>query len=213
MARNDLLSIVLLATFAMVASAAPKRQMNWASPAVGKGVALEVLAPDGRASGKEAPPVVVYLKGLATPRIGTESDETILADFLKDGFVVVTVDYAGAEKAAPPHLNADRQSRNEFLESPIDCLSDGAHVGPRHVGDRDADCGLALKAQLSERRLAVSLANFADVTDLAHQIAGVSFAQMRTHRTPHLPLRRHRDGRFSFGNRPELKAVGCPQHQ
>ena len=100
--------VTLIAWVALTGSvaAAAKRQMNWDSTALGKTVALEVLPPDG-ATGKEAPPIVVYLKGLATPRIGTEGDETILADFLKDGFVVVTVDYAGAPKAAPPHLNAD----------------------------------------------------------------------------------------------------------
>lgn len=108
MTRSILPLIAFAAAWAMVspAPAAPKRQMNWDSAALGKGVALEVLAP-GRAASKEPPPVVIYLKGLATPRIGTEGDETILADFLKDGFVVVTVDYAGAPKAAPPHLNAD----------------------------------------------------------------------------------------------------------
>ncbi len=104
--RQYIVALVAWMAWAGVASAAAKRQMNWDSPAVGKGVALEVLAPGGAAA-KEAPPVVIYLKGLATPRIGTESDETILADFTKDGFVVVTVDYAGDPKAAPPHLNAD----------------------------------------------------------------------------------------------------------
>jgi dienelactone hydrolase len=105
--RRHIVMLIAWMALAGAAAAAPKRQMNWDSPSVEKGVALEVLTPDRAASTKEPPPVVIYLKGLATPRIGTEGDETILADFLKDGFVVVTVDYAGAAKAAPPHLNAD----------------------------------------------------------------------------------------------------------
>lgn len=52
-------------------------------------------------------PLVIYLTGLATPRVGTEDDASILADFRRQGFLVATLDYAGAPDARWPKLNRD----------------------------------------------------------------------------------------------------------
>ncbi len=58
--------------------------------------------------GATAPaPVVVYLKNLASPRIGTESDATILADFRAAGYLIVEMDFTSHTNARVPFLNRD----------------------------------------------------------------------------------------------------------
>lgn len=52
-------------------------------------------------------PLVLYLKNLAVPRVGTESDETILRDFHEQGFLVVTLDFANHTNARVPFINRD----------------------------------------------------------------------------------------------------------
>jgi hypothetical protein len=52
-------------------------------------------------------PVIIYLKNLAAPRIGTEGDETILRDFHTNGYLVVTLDFAHHDKSRVPFLNRD----------------------------------------------------------------------------------------------------------
>ena len=62
-------------------------------------------SPDGRGGGRR--PGIVYLKNLAAPRAGTEPDEPILADLLREGFVVLVLDLGHQPKAMAPHINAD----------------------------------------------------------------------------------------------------------
>ena len=52
-------------------------------------------------------PVIIYLKNLAAPRTGTESDEVILHDFHTNGYIVVTLDFAHQPKARVPFINRD----------------------------------------------------------------------------------------------------------
>jgi L-ribulose-5-phosphate 3-epimerase len=52
-------------------------------------------------------PTIIYLKQLATVRVGTESDESILKDFRAAGYLVVTLDFAGHPNACVPFLNRD----------------------------------------------------------------------------------------------------------
>jgi hypothetical protein len=49
----------------------------------------------------------LYLKNLAAPRIGTESDDAILHDFHTNGYLVVTLDFAHQPKARVPFINRD----------------------------------------------------------------------------------------------------------
>jgi pectinesterase len=50
---------------------------------------------------------VIYLKNLATPRVGTDSDETIVRNFREQGFLVVTLDFANHTNARMPFINRD----------------------------------------------------------------------------------------------------------
>jgi hypothetical protein len=52
-------------------------------------------------------PTIVYLKRLAAARLGTEGDESILADFRVAGYLVVTLDFASHANARVPFLNRD----------------------------------------------------------------------------------------------------------
>jgi len=52
-------------------------------------------------------PVVLYLKNLAAPRVGTERDANILRDFRKAGYLVVTIDFTKAANARMPFINRD----------------------------------------------------------------------------------------------------------
>ncbi len=77
---------------------------QWQSSEPGRAVEFTVQAPGG---GQTNPPTVVYLKRLASPRVGTESDASILADFRAAGYLVVELDFANHTNARVPFLNRD----------------------------------------------------------------------------------------------------------
>ncbi len=78
---------------------------QWQGLVTGQPLNFTVNEPEK--SGDRLLPVVIYLKNLATPRTGTESDEAILGDFHRDGYLVVTLDFAGQSKARVPFINRD----------------------------------------------------------------------------------------------------------
>jgi hypothetical protein len=79
---------------------------QWQSVAAGQLLNYTVLEP--AATTNHPPlPVIIYLKNLAAPRTGTESDEAILHDFHTNGFLVVTLDFAHQSKARVPFINRD----------------------------------------------------------------------------------------------------------
>ena len=66
---------------------------KWQSVVTGHPLDLMILEPTTQASDKLLP-VVVYLKNLAAPRVGMESDEPIIRDLRNAGNLVVMLDYA-----------------------------------------------------------------------------------------------------------------------
>jgi hypothetical protein len=54
-----------------------------------------------------AAPAVIYLSGLAVPRVGTVPDDTLLAEFAAQGYGVLRLDYNGDKRADLPGLVAD----------------------------------------------------------------------------------------------------------
>lgn len=88
--------------------------LSWKSPCTDTTLAPRFLTPPELAP-TQAAPLVIYLTGLAAPRVGTESDETIVADFLRSGYRVCVLDYAGAARARWPWLNRDIQTLREEL--------------------------------------------------------------------------------------------------
>ena len=101
-------------------------------------------------------PTVVYLKQLATPRVGAESDATILTDFRTAGYLVVELDFANRTNACVPFINRDLSScamtsGEEFLaeykldDAHIFIVPEGLPGGKRDVSFyRDGERWLAL---------------------------------------------------------------------
>src|SRR5690242_13511285 len=97
--RSLILSLVL------VSAGYAGDAVTWKSPTTGGEVRGELLTPAVDAKTKS--PAIIVLKNLTTPRVGAESCDTIVADFVKDGYVVLVLDYAGHEKATSPAINVD----------------------------------------------------------------------------------------------------------
>jgi len=79
---------------------------RWQSLVNERPLDFTVLEPDG-ATNHQPLPVIIYLKNLAAPRIGTEGDDTILRNFHTNGYLVVTLDFTNQPKARVPFLNRD----------------------------------------------------------------------------------------------------------
>lgn len=80
--------------------------LRWSSVAVNREIPGDLRLPTSLSNTKESP-LVIYLQGLAVARVGREADESIIRSFQESGYVVLTLDYAGAREACPPRLNLD----------------------------------------------------------------------------------------------------------
>lgn len=79
---------------------------SWQSAATGSSLSMTVLEPASMRG--DAPlPLIIYLKNLAGPRIGSEADETIIADMRAAGHLVAVLDYARHPKSRVPFINRD----------------------------------------------------------------------------------------------------------
>jgi hypothetical protein len=107
-------------TFLLVLLCVPLRAATWTSPATGRELALEGLEPFFPIAPGGAVPVVFYLENLAAPRMGTESDATIIADLRAAGHFVVVLDYAHHPHARTPWLEQDLvQLRRELRQKKL----------------------------------------------------------------------------------------------
>ncbi len=112
------------------AQSASTQNQPWSSPAAGKSLALKVWIP-ATLDTNSPTPLVVYLENLAAPRVGTDTDESIIHDFLAGGCLVVTVDYGGDPKARVPYLNQDiLELRTSLLHQK---LLPGYKIDPSHI--------------------------------------------------------------------------------
>jgi hypothetical protein len=119
---------ISLLSFLTLGAAA--QENTWPSTSTKQGLKMAVLKPEGFDSNKPSP-LVVYLKSLAAPRIGTESDDAIIREFLKDGYLVVTLDYAHHPEARVPFINRDLGAvRDQVLHK---TFLPGIEVDPAHV--------------------------------------------------------------------------------
>jgi hypothetical protein len=78
---------------------------QWQS--VVSGAALEFVVSGPSQKITNALPVVIYLKNLASARVGTEANDTILQEFRANGYLVVTLDFANHTNARVPFINLD----------------------------------------------------------------------------------------------------------
>ena len=79
---------------------------RWSSLVVENPLELTLLEPTWRKSGPSVP-LVFYLKNLAAARVGTVSDDVLVAELRAAGYLVVLVDYGGHPQARVPWINRD----------------------------------------------------------------------------------------------------------
>lgn len=142
------LAIVVMAALSAYAS-------DWSSVTTKQSIPMTLLKSKEWNTNQSAP-LIVYLENLAVPRLGTDTDESIIHDFLDQGYMVVTLDYAHHPQARVPFLNHDLiEIRNQVLHKKFlpDANIDLAHVfivpsGCRLLRDvvfyRDPDRTLAM---------------------------------------------------------------------
>ena len=107
------LSLATLGLFAQTPSASTN---VWHSLATGRDLTASLIEPEGGGTDK-TPPLVIYLKNLASPRAGTESDDSILAGLRREGCRVAILDYAGHPQARTPFLNRDLGKLRDDLKA------------------------------------------------------------------------------------------------
>lgn len=123
-----IIAIVLL----FCALSLPAADIHWPSATVGRDITGEVRAPATQPAG--GTPTIVYLKNLSIPRLGQEEDETILADFVKEGHLVLILDYACDANAISPNLNADLlKLRRDIVDAKNRTLLAEYKIDPNHL--------------------------------------------------------------------------------
>jgi len=100
---KTILSFLLLACLATAPGTFAATE-HWQSPVTSNTLELKIVEPMQSPTNA---PVIIYLKNLAAPRIGTESDQSILQDFHAAGYLVATLDYAKNPRACAPFINRD----------------------------------------------------------------------------------------------------------
>jgi hypothetical protein len=126
-------------TFLLFAIGSVRAQTeSWLSAATGQTLDLKILKPENFNSNQPSP-VIFYLENLAAPRAGTDSDDAIIHDFLTNGYLVITLDYAHDAKARVPFINADLFAlRNGLFKKTLlqQYKIDSAHIFIVPSGDR-----------------------------------------------------------------------------
>jgi len=95
----------VIALSAVGAQAKPAKS-NWQSVVANSNLEVTTLEPEKMTEGATLP-LVIYLKNLAAPRVGKESDESILKDLRAAGNLVAVVDYAKSPNSRVPFINRD----------------------------------------------------------------------------------------------------------
>ncbi|MHC4993896.1 MAG: hypothetical protein ACYTGQ_02485 [Planctomycetota bacterium] len=115
-------SISVLILWVLLLDSAPAWGGTFESAALGRGLSVEVVAPAAR-SGDAALETVIYLKGLAGPRLGEVDDASLIAEMTSAGLLALVVDYEGDARAAAPGINRDLLK----LRSEVEALT-GEHA-------------------------------------------------------------------------------------
>jgi hypothetical protein len=129
------LSVRVIASLWLVGSALGSQpvaadESRWVSVTTGRALLINLLEPKNLPAAQPLP-LVIYLENLAAPRMGTESDEHILQDFLNQGCRVLTLDYAHDPKARVPYLNQDLFELRKAVQGKT--LLPGREIDPAHV--------------------------------------------------------------------------------
>jgi hypothetical protein len=101
--KNTLIAWVLLCAGPSLAEV---KSLEWPSIVTSKTLSATALEP-AKVRNSNDLPVIIYLKNLAAPRVGTEKDDTIIPDFQSQGCLVVMLDFANHTNARVPFINRD----------------------------------------------------------------------------------------------------------
>ncbi len=103
---------------------------HWSSLILENPLDLKLLEPTLR-NGEAPASVVFYLTNLSAPRIGTVSDDELIAELRATGSLVVIIDYGRHPQARAPWINRDLAKLRDDLRSKKILATraiDGAHV-------------------------------------------------------------------------------------
>ncbi len=77
-------------------------------------------------------PVLVYVKNFGEKRIGEEPDSTILLDYIKEHYIVVTIDFGNDPDAVSPHFDKDLHNLFRAIYNTGEIsLFEGVNLTPR----------------------------------------------------------------------------------
>lgn len=82
------------------------KTVSWKCTTLEQEVPVKIYFSGGE-TGPDGAEVIVYLKNRAWDRIGRESDLSILNDYIRNNFIVVTVDFGHDERAISPRFDED----------------------------------------------------------------------------------------------------------
>ena len=106
-----ILSLLLLLVFTIpsqLVAGDAARTVRWTGTLSDEEHTLTLLPALPDDAGKDTPqPAVFYLKNLASPRVGTDSDDVIIQDLRESGHLVVVLDCQNVPQARVPFLNRD----------------------------------------------------------------------------------------------------------
>ena len=77
-------------------------------------------------------PVLVYVKNHGYERIGTEPDSSILLDYIREHYIVITLDFENDPQAASPHFDSDlHRLFGAIYDEGEESLFEGINLTPR----------------------------------------------------------------------------------
>ena len=132
----------LFAVFCLLVTAsAAAATESWSSIVTGNNLELNIIEPTADHAATGSPlPVIIYLENLATPRVGTESDDAILKDFSQSGYLVAVLDYGHSPQACAPFINHDLGKLRDDLRAKK--LLAGYHLDDAHIFIVPSGCRL-----------------------------------------------------------------------
>ena len=83
-----------------------KKSLSWQCTDLNRTVPLNIYYLEDK-TGPDGRDIIVYITNRAWERIGQESDISILSDFIKKKFIVITLDFGNDSKASSPFIDND----------------------------------------------------------------------------------------------------------
>ena len=130
LAKIIFITFLTIFAFCVQAGQPSAQKLEWPSTATKQNLEMTLFEPTNFETNHPSP-LIIYLENLAERRLSSEGDRLIVQDFLHEGYLVVTLDYAQDPKARVPFINRDLFNlRSEVLKK---TLLPGIQIDPAHV--------------------------------------------------------------------------------